>query len=63
MLLVGAHIDQSIADSEHQTALMTASALGDAFLAKQLVIEGSPLDAKDKHGWTSLAIASRPSIQ
>ncbi|KAG7385676.1 hypothetical protein PHYBOEH_008957 [Phytophthora boehmeriae] len=57
MLLVGYKANQKICDSEKQTPLMIASALGDAFLAKQLVVEGAPLTAKDKHGRTAMDIA------
>ncbi|CAI5745163.1 unnamed protein product [Peronospora destructor] len=57
MLLVGYKANQKICDSEKQTPLMIASALGDAFLAKQLVIEGAPVNAKDKHGRTAMDIA------
>ncbi|EGZ08883.1 hypothetical protein PHYSODRAFT_318755 [Phytophthora sojae] len=57
MLLVGYGANQKICDSEKQTPLMIASALGDAFLAKQLVVEGAPVKAKDKHGRTAMDIA------
>lgn len=57
MLLVGYKANQKICDSEKQTPLMIASALGDAFLAKQLVVEGAPVNAKDKHGRTAMDIA------
>ncbi|EGZ08974.1 hypothetical protein PHYSODRAFT_318790 [Phytophthora sojae] len=57
MLLVGYGANQKICDSEKQTPLMIASALGDAFLAKQLVAEGAPVKAKDKHGRTAMDIA------
>lgn len=57
MLLVGYDANQKICDSEKQTPLMIASALGDAFLAKQLVVEGAPVHAKDKHGRTAMDIA------
>ncbi|KAG7390236.1 hypothetical protein PHYPSEUDO_008374 [Phytophthora pseudosyringae] len=57
MLLVGYRANQKICDSEKQTPLMIASALGDAFLAKQLVVEGAPVNAKDKHGRTAMDIA------
>nr|CCA27763.1 palmitoyltransferase putative [Albugo laibachii Nc14] len=57
MLLVGYHADQSIVDSELQTPVMIACALGDAFLAKQLVVEGACIRHKDRHGRTAMDIA------
>ncbi|CAI5740864.1 unnamed protein product [Hyaloperonospora brassicae] len=57
MLLVGYKANQKICDAEQQTPLMIACALGDAFLAKQLVVEGAPIKAKDKHGRTAMDIA------
>uniref|UniRef100_M4BUN4 Palmitoyltransferase n=1 Tax=Hyaloperonospora arabidopsidis (strain Emoy2) TaxID=559515 RepID=M4BUN4_HYAAE len=57
MLLVGYKANQKICDSEKQTPLMIACALGDAFLAKQLVVEGAPVNARDKHGRTAMDIA------
>lgn len=57
MLLVGYHADQSLVDSEMQTPLMIACALGDAFLAKQLVVEGACIRHKDRHGRSAMDIA------
>nr|CCA24806.1 palmitoyltransferase putative [Albugo laibachii Nc14] len=57
MLVVGYHADQSIVDSELQTPVMIACALGDAFLAKQLVVEGACIRHKDRHGRTAMDIA------
>ncbi len=57
LLLGGYGADQTIQDAELNTPLMIACSIGDAFLAKHLILANAPLSVPNRSNHTALDIA------